>query len=726
MDDGDARTPGGEEEIRKLVDEAEPPPDSREWADETLKPYKLQLIGAQPDLNKVFELPCLKAAAVLSIEAPDEFASLREELKNAGVLIGDWAQRIHAIARRLEKQREHDEKAEARRKRAAGGVPHRNPRPQIPIVPGGLPAMVDQAERVLVANAEPLKLFQRANEVVRVIVMNPEAAARAKKRDGLERPEGAVIIHQVNATVMREMLDLLIEWTYTTVEGEERIKDCPTRVAVTYLSRFGLQKLPLLTGVIEAPILRPDGTTLDATGYDRDTGLYLDCDDDWPAIPQDPSRADAETALKELLEPFAEFPFVSEQHRSVLVAGILTALQRRLLEDSPLFGFSANVQRTGKSLLVDSIGILATGRKPAAAGMPKEIEELRKAITSTLREGHLIANLDNIVHPLDSPDLARAITQNPYKDRLLGTNTNARLPNNVMWTATGNNLTFRGDMPSRALLSMIDANRERPEERTFKIENLKGHLLIHRKRLVTAALTILRAYRVAGCPRQKVSAWGGFEHWSKEIREPLVWLELTDPYLSRDQIVVNDPDRELVTDILHSWTEVFGESAKLAREVIASATNHPELEKTLLMVAAHKDNPEKIDPRRLGHWLAKTEGRIIDGRRLIRDHERQRATAWRVSSVSSVGSLAAGRRTSAENGHIYPADDIPKDIPDGIYVQKKLSESDGLPRNPQNPPNSLTGADDKSADGSNTPPVDSQGSEKLHDRDISADDKERF
>ena len=140
------------------------------------------------------------------------------------------------------------------------------------------------------------------------------------------------------------------------------------------------------------------------------------------------------------------------------------------------------------------------GRRPPATGVARSEDELRKAITASLLEGQAIVNLDNVVYPLDSPHLARAITQSVYADRLLGVNEMLRLPTNVLWTATGNNLVFRGDMPSRTLVCRIDAKVERPEERTFKIVDLPAYLLIHRKRLVIAALTILRAYRNAGSP----------------------------------------------------------------------------------------------------------------------------------------------------------------------------------------------------------------------------------
>jgi Domain of unknown function (DUF3854) len=516
-------------------------------------------------------------------------------------------------------------------------------RREIIILPGQLPHIVDEAEEVLVKNAEQLKVFQRGTEIVRIISLTPRDVEQVEKLDHVKRPEGAVVLHAVRTVALVEIFDRLIAWQRYNDDGELVPADCPSKIANTYLSRIGFWRLPYLAGVIEAPILRTDGTILSEPGYDAETGLYLSSDEEWPPIPQNPGIEEAKIAAKTLLAPFDQFPFAPSEDKTVLLVAILTALQRRLLESAPLFAFTAPAQRSGKSLLAESIGLIATGRKPAAMSVARDDEEIRKAITSILREGHLITNLDNITRPLDSPDLAKVITQSLHRDRLLGVNETATLPTNVMWTATGNNITFKGDLPSRVLLCTIDAEMERPEEREFKITNLQGYLLEHRKELVIGGLTILRAYHVAGRPKQNVKPWGGFDQWSREIREPIVWLGLADPCRTRERVILNDPDRELNTDVLRQWFEVFGDAAKLTREVVAEAQKEDRhaLKQALLAVAAERDNPKEIDPRRFGRWCATIEGRIIDGRRLNRGREIKRAQEWRVSLVSSVSSAAA-------------------------------------------------------------------------------------
>ncbi len=235
-------------------------------------------------------------------------------------------------------------------------------------------------------------------------------------------------------------------------------------------------------------------------------------------------------------------------------------------------------------------------------------------ITSVLREGHSIINLDNVEHPLASPDLAKAITQPEYQDRGLGTNRMLRLPTTVLWTATGNNLTFRKDLSSRALLSRIDARVESPEARSFKIANLADFLRKNRLSLVAAALTILRAYHVAGRPHQQVKPWGGFEDWSESIREPLIWLGLADPYKTRSVVLADDPEREETLAALRALYREFGDAKFTAKRIMSHCDKPSTLRAAIEAVAVgqHKE----IDSHRLGWWLRRTKDRVLGSLRL--------------------------------------------------------------------------------------------------------------
>jgi hypothetical protein len=518
------------------------------------------------------------------------------------------------------------------------------------LAPGKLPEVVDKAEQVLMPHAEALGVFQRVGELVRVISL-PEL----KSNGGLKRPAGTVQLEPLSTVVLTDIFDRIARWQRVNADGNAHVVDCPPRIATIYRSRRGAWRLPILTGIVSAPILRGDGTVLSGAGYDAQTGLFLTASG-FPKIPDNPTSGDARRALEELLEPFNDFPFVAAEDRSALAAAILTGVQRRLLGACPLFGFTAPAQRTGKSLLAEAAAIIATGKPAPAMAVSGEREEIRKAVASALREGHQIVNLDNVEHPLASPDLARAITQSEYADRALGENRLLRLPTNILWTATGNNLTFRGDLSSRVLLCRIDSGLERPEERNFRIPNLVEHLHGNRQRLIAAALTVLRAYHVAGRPSQKVIAWGGFEGWSRSIREPLVWVGLPDPCATRKYVVADDPDWEEAAAIFAAWHDGFKNKSATVKEAAVLAETDVALRDALSAVAVARHN-DKLDTRRIGHWLKRWENRIVVGLQLRRDGESHRAIRWRVVKPSGQGPVSytsSGEFLSATQSAVLP------------------------------------------------------------------------
>jgi len=93
--------------------------------------------------------------------------------------------------------------------------------------------------------------------------------------------------------------------------------------------------------------------------------------------------------------------------------------------------------------------------------------------------------------------------------RLLGYSKQVEVIINAAVYATGNNLTIANDLTDRTLLCSLDAGCERPGARHFDFDVIED---IHseRERLVIAALTVLRAWHVAGEP-QPADPMGGFE-----------------------------------------------------------------------------------------------------------------------------------------------------------------------------------------------------------------------
>ena len=410
-------------------------------------------------------------------------------------------------------------------------------RPEIQVVAGNLPGVVDLAEDALLAR--PPEIYQRGGVLVRPIRTGPPGVD-----DAIRREADALTLHMVTLPELAEAFDLAA--LFTRYDG--RIKmlkaiDCPKAVAATYQARAGRWRLPALKAIIEAPTLRQDGTVLDQPGYDPASGLLFDPGGTtFPAIPERPTRVDAQAALACLVEPLKGFPFVSDADRSVVLSAILTALVRATLRSAPLFAFTAPTMGSGKSLLADLVSRIAVGRDAAAMSQSRSAEEDAKVLLALLLAGDPLVLIDNVERPLHGDALCSILTQTTYKGRILGSNETAVVPTTTVFIATGNNLQLRGDLTSRALMAVIDPRMERPEERHFEIDP-RAYVAEHRGELVAAALTILRGYVVAGRPEMAIKPFGRFEQWSATVRAALVWLGEPDPLTTRERIVADDPLR---------------------------------------------------------------------------------------------------------------------------------------------------------------------------------------
>jgi putative DNA primase/helicase len=416
--------------------------------------------------------------------------------------------------------------------------------------------------------------------------------------------------------------------------------DCPEKIAATYLERLGTWRLRTLTGIVNAPTLRPDGSILDQPGYDPATGiLYNPMKVSFAAIPESPTQADGRAALAELKSLISEFPFVDNASRSVALSGILTTAIRRSIPRAPLHAFTAPVMGAGKSKLVNLASMAATGHEAPVIASGKTQEEMEKRLGAALIAGDAVISIDNVEHPLGGELLCQAITETTLNIRVLGKSTNVTVPNNAAFFATGNNLTIVGDMTRRALLCSLDPQRERPELREFASEDPIDTARRNRPRYVLAALTALRAFQFADRPSQAVPL-GSFETWSRWVRDALIWLGEADPCETMERIRIADPKLAALTNILHQWDLVIGEQRVSASQVIDIATFlregfeptgrkflNAELREALLLVAG---DAGAINSKRLGRWLSLNKDRIAADKRIIADGMLDGIARWRL------------------------------------------------------------------------------------------------
>lgn len=426
--------------------------------------------------------------------------------------------------------------------------------------------------------------------------------------------------------------------------------DPPAQLVRMVLARERQWMFPRVAGVITTPTLRPDGSLLSVPGYDQRTELYLCLGLAMPAIPQAPTRDEARAALAVLKEPFDEFSFKRRTPAldlAVALSGALTTLLRGALPTAPVILVRADTPGTGKSYLVDVIATIATGRLCPVITAGRSAEETEKRIGAVLLAGSAIMSLDNLAHDLDGELLCQVAERPVVRIRPLGRSETVDCECHTAMWATGNNVGFKGDMVRRGLMCDLEALDARPEMREFKRDALalaQGE----RGKYVAAALTVVRGYLAAGAPRV-CGPFGSYRDWSRMARSPLVWLGEPDPVDSLEASREEDPVLLAILEFFTLWLRYMRPDHPYTMERIIEIAhedkrslnnfNSPDLLNFLLKIAAERGKADVVSVLRLGHWLHKISGRVVDmpgvgGLRLLRERDlRTKVASFRLTVI---------------------------------------------------------------------------------------------
>src|SRR5215472_9095936 len=373
-------------------------------------------------------------------------------------------------------------------------------------------------------------------------------------------------------------------------------------------------RFPHVNGIITTPTLRPDGSLLADPGYDSETELYLAPGFQVPPIPEHPTRDQALAALKLLIDLLSEFGFKRSSggehemrlNRSVALSGLLTPLVRGSLPTAPMHLITAHMPGTGKSYLVDAFAVIATGRICPVITALKSVEETEKRLGSIILSGIPMISLDNCTHDLGGEFLCQMAERPIVKIRILGRSETPDCEVRTAAYATGNNVTFKGDMVRRGLVCNLETLDERPELRRFKRNTLR-QAAANRATYVAAGLTVMRAYLAAGAP-EVCGPFGSYAEWSVMVRSPLVWLGEPDPVASIDATQAEDPELADLREWFGLWLTEFRLDEPYASASFVEAAraapigfNPNPFKEFLLRVAVDKSGD--ISTRRLGEWL---------------------------------------------------------------------------------------------------------------------------
>jgi hypothetical protein len=291
--------------------------------------------------------------------------------------------------------------------------------------------------------------------------------------------------------------------------------------------------------VIDAPIFRANGSLLNTPGYDPETGYFL-----YPrvelSLPERPTQADAREAFKTLDELASNFPFETLTHRSGFIAALLTPLARETFAGAPPLFFLDAPDQYMPLKLADVISRIVAGQDIIQMEKSPSERTFRKQVSRTCLRGDRLVLLSDT----DAFRGARGIRTALLSREWIDGDERTRDARPVTWFAASDNASVNRHVAplvlpirTRAIVDLVTRESfwSLPDDFEQRLER-------DRPKLIAAALTILRAFEVAGRPKQSLEAWPEFSDWTRTVAGALVWAGGINPLIARRDVFFSMDD----------------------------------------------------------------------------------------------------------------------------------------------------------------------------------------
>jgi hypothetical protein len=396
--------------------------------------------------------------------------------------------------------------------------------------------------------------------------------------------------------------------------------------------RYGARPL---TGISRVPFMRDDGSIRNEIGYDPQTGIFHDRAPNL-TVPPSPSFEEAQAALQRLMKPFEHYTFEDRKTGPLLVlAALLTALERPFMKTAPMFVVKGAQAGTGKGQMVRAIGHLALGTPPPFMAWGHDDDEFKKRLDAMLFASPAVLVLDNCNGRLLRGDtLEMILSEGTATIRPLGKSEGITIRNRTFFMANGNNIGISGDMSRRAFIISILPRSAAPERDRFPFTP-EEYVISNHDALISDAYTIMRAYRRAGMPQTGLPAVGSFPEWERKVRDLVFWLSGYDLSEEFDKNKRDDPHRQNDTALLAALHNYFGANWFKAAEVEAAIKREADrrrnpqessfiirpdgqLEKWTAEAALFEASEQvfgakPVNAKILGYWAKGIENAVVEG-----------------------------------------------------------------------------------------------------------------
>lgn len=412
-----------------------------------------------------------------------------------------------------------------------------------------------------------------------------------------------------------------LKYSATRAQWEQAL--IPDHVAKSILAMNGWPGVRHLEGVVDCPIVRPDGTISQTPGYDEQTQFWYS---PLLKVKKVPEQIDGDTlteAKMNLEDALIDFPFKDAANYSAYLAALITVFVRTAFNGvTPFFLCGANVRGSGKGRLLKTIGLIATGQPLPTANAEKSEEMMQKKVTTFIKEGARVLLFDNLVGSFGSPFLDMLLTSDIYTDRVLTVSKSIRVEMKTVIMGTGNNVTLAGDMGRRTIPIDLESNLERPEDRDdFKHRDLDEYILANRAKLVWSVLVIIRSWYCNGKTMHPIPPLGTYERWSNIVRQIIVDARYVDPIKSRQTIIESG---DVAGDLLARFSAQLQYamnrsmvSCASANQIIDLGANSNYLELKNCLNEMKKNPRQELTAIYLSKWLKGNLGRVVNKKKIV-------------------------------------------------------------------------------------------------------------
>ena len=215
--------------------------------------------------------------------------------------------------------------------------------------------------------------------------------------------------------------------------------------------------------------------------------------------------------------------------------------------------------------------------------------------------------------------------------RILGLSKTAEVGTRVLFLSSGNNVEPVRDMTRRVVTIKLDPQCETPATREFN-KNPVDDVHKNRGEFISAALIIVRSWIVAGRPLAEIKPLNSYADWSELCRQPLLWLGLDDPAQCVFEIMAHDPDREDLAAFLEVWESRYSTRSTSIKNIVEDCILWTDLKEVLPALAFERDGT--INKRKLGWWIKRHSGRVVNGLRLVVDDSfKTNSVRWKIEKI---------------------------------------------------------------------------------------------